>query len=183
MPQPPRLPTRCRAARPWASLAVGAGLALLAAAPGHAQAPGEAALKVKITLSLTRFAHWPNADPDTLRLCVAQRDPAILQAFAAADGQVVNGRRVQVVKAPPVSGCNVLFLHASAERPPEIVRAAASAPTLVIGDAEGTLALGGMVELVSVNDSLRFDINMAALRQARVGLSSQVLKLARQVRE
>ena len=42
---------------------------------------------------------------------------------------------------------------------------------------------GGMVELVNVNDALRFDVNLKALRGAHLGLSSQVLKLARQVRE
>ena len=40
-----------------------------------------------------------------------------------------------------------------------------------------------MVEFVPVNDSIRFDINMAAVRQAQLTISSQVLKLARQVRE
>jgi hypothetical protein len=40
-----------------------------------------------------------------------------------------------------------------------------------------------MVELVAVDDAIRFDIHMGALRRARLSLSSQVLKLARQVRE
>lgn len=156
----------------------------LAAAPSVlAQAQGEAALKVKIALGLARFAQWPAGSAETLKVCVAQRDPAILQAFAEAEGQVVNGRRVQVVKAPPVAGCQVLFVNAGADRASEMIRAAASTATLVIGDGDGTLAQGGMVELVQVNDSLRFDVNMSAVRRAQLGLSSQVLKLARQVRE
>jgi YfiR/HmsC-like len=153
-------------------------------APACAQEQAEAALKVKLTLSLTRFVQWPGgASSDPLRVCLVQRDTSISQAFGAVDGQVVNGRRVQVVKAPPLTGCNVLFVHASAERISDLIRVAAGAPVLIVGDADGTLNLGGMVEFVPVNDSIRFDINTAALRQARLTVSSQVLKLARQVRE
>lgn len=172
-------------ARP-ASLGVAVAAALLALLcwPVPASAQAEAALMAKLTLSLTRFVRWPGgASGDPLRVCLAQRDPAIAQAFAEADGQVVNGRRVQVVKVPPMAGCNVLFVHASAERVPDLIRVAAGGPVLIVGDADGTLNLGGMVEFVPVNDSIRFDTNMAAFRQAQLTVSSQVLKLARQVRE
>lgn len=153
-------------------------------APATAQAPTEAAVKAKLTLSLTRFVQWPaGGSGEPLRVCLAQRDATIAQAFSESDGQVVNGRRIQVVKAPPVAGCHVLYVHASADRQSELVRLASSASALVVGDADGTLNLGGMVEFVPVNDSIRFDVNMAALRQAQLTVSSQVLKLARQVRE
>ena len=163
-----------------------AGALAATAGSAGAQAQGEAALKVRITLSMTRFTQWPGgagAGADSLRLCVAQRDPAIAQAFGEVDGQMVNGRRIQVTRAAPMAGCNVLFVHASADRPAELIRAGGGSGALVIGDAEGTLAHGGMVELVAVNDALRFDVNMVAVRQAQLALSSQVLKLARQVRE
>ena len=56
-------------------------------------------------------------------------------------------------------------------------------PLLTISDTEGFAARGGMVELVDDNDSIRLDVNLRALRASQLGLSSQVLKLARQVRE
>jgi hypothetical protein len=40
-----------------------------------------------------------------------------------------------------------------------------------------------MIEVVNVNDALRFDVNLAALRAAGLALNSQALKLARQVFE
>lgn len=171
----------CRGGR-----AVAAVVAALLCWPPAArpQVQTEAALKARLTLSLTRFVQWPGgASSEPLRVCLAQRDPLSAQAFAELDGQVVNGRRVQLVKAPPVSGCQVLYVPAGAERVAELLRAAAGAPVLVVGDAEGILHQGGMVEFVTVNDSIRFDINMAAVRQAQLSVSSQVLKLARQVRE
>lgn len=168
--------------------AVAGALAALALAggprPACAQPQPEAALKARLTLSLTRFAQWPDAaGSSVLHLCLAQRDPAIAQGFAELDGQVVNGRRVKLVKVPPVAGCHVLFVHASAERVPDLIRAAGAGAVLIVGDAEGMLAQGGMVELVAVDDAIRFDIHVGALRRAQLSLSSQVLKLARQVRE
>lgn len=181
---PRLLQIRARPRRPRLAAAAALMAALCVPAPAWAQAQAEAALKAKLTLSLTRFVQWPGgASGDALRVCLAQRDAAIAQAFGDAEGQMVNGRRIQVVKAPPLVGCHVLFVHASAERVPELIRAAAGGPVLVVGDASGTLNLGGLVEFVPVDDLIRFDISMAAFRQAQLTVSSQVLKLARQVRE
>jgi YfiR/HmsC-like len=176
-----RLPQRARhGVHRWATLAL-----LCVASECHAQATSEASLRAKLTLSLSRFAQWPGAptSAEPLRLCVAQRNAEVARAFTEVDGQLVSGRRVQLQKAPPLAGCHVLYIHASAEQPGELIKAGAAASMLTISDAEGFIAQGGMVELVSVNDAMRFDVNLAALRQAQLGLSSQVLKLARQVRE
>jgi hypothetical protein len=54
---------------------------------------------------------------------------------------------------------------------------------LTLGAVDGFLSQGGMVELVNVNDALRFDVSLKAVRSAQLALSSQVLKLARQVRD
>ena len=172
--------------RHHAGLAAAVLTAWAAPLGAHAQThvQTEATIKAKLTLSLTRFAQWPaNVGGETLRLCLVQRDAAITQAFDVADGQVINGRRIQVVKAPPLAGCHVLYIHSSAERVADLIRATSSSAVLIVSDADGTLALGAMVEFVPVNDSIRFDINMAAVRQAQLTISSQVLKLARQVRE
>jgi hypothetical protein len=171
---------------PRTGLTIAAAVFVLLCGPqaARAQAQSDAALKAKLTLSLTRFAQWPaGVSSDVLHLCLAQRDSAITQAFADVDGQVINGRRILVMKAPPVAGCHVLFVHASAERVPDLMRAAGAGPVLIVGDADGTLAQGGMVEFVHLNDSIRFDVNMVAVRQSRLTVSSQALKLARQVRE
>ncbi|MEY4907010.1 MAG: hypothetical protein RL260_728 [Pseudomonadota bacterium] len=156
------------------------------------QAPGESAVKARMVLSLARFVQWPasgdGADAGVLRLCVAARQSEVFGAFSALNGQVIAGRTVQV--QPPVSGagadaapCHVLYLHSSAERATELLAQAARSATLTVGDAEGFLNRGGMVELMLVNDAIRFDIHLRALRAAQLALSSQVLRLARQVRE
>jgi hypothetical protein len=54
---------------------------------------------------------------------------------------------------------------------------------LTLGAVDGFLARGGMVELVVVDDALRFDVDLHALRDSGLVLSSHALKLARRVRD
>jgi YfiR/HmsC-like len=171
-------------------------VALLCAAgagPTQAQgAHGDAAAKAKFTVMLSRFVQWPPgalpADGAPLRLCVIHNSPSVAQAFARHGGETALGRVVTIVTnpgaAPAAAPCNVVFVDASAGRQAAdaVVRAGAG-PALLVGALDGFALQGGMVELVNVNDALRFDVNVAALRQAHLGLSSQVLKLARQLHD
>lgn len=164
--------------------------ALLPAAPAWAQTLNEARVKAKLALSLARFTQWPPtafASPsEPLQLCVLQRSDSLRTAFGELTGQTVAGRPVRVLlELPPaIAGCHLLFVHDAAERDGGLPPAAlAGAPVLTIGDGDGFAARGGMVELVNVNDAIRLDVNLKALRAAQLELSSRVLQLARQVRE
>lgn len=160
-------------------------------AAARAQSPADARVKARLALTLARFTQWPAAafaaPNDPVVMCLMHRDATLAEAFAELTGQTVAGRPVRVVGAAEkaVAGCHVLFVHGSVDRAAAgaIAAAAASTPLLTISDSEGFAARGGMVELVNDNDSIRLDVNLKALRASQLGLSSQVLKLARQVRE
>jgi len=157
----------------------------------HAQgANGDAAAKAKFTVMLSRFVQWPSgalaADGGPLRLCVFHNSPTVGLAFSRHTGELAAGRMVSVVSNPVAAPgtCNVVFIDASAPRhAAEAVAYPTGTAVLVVGAVDGFAVRGGMVELVNVDDALRFDVNVAALRGANLGLSSQVLKLARQLRE
>lgn len=159
-----------------------------AAGPVPAQAPSnEAEAMARFTLTLARFVHWPAevAVPGApMRLCLLHNSPAVEAAFASRKGTAVTGRPLEVLSGSAVKGaaCDLLFVDASAGSS-GMDAVASSAPVLTIGSADGFLSRGGMVELVNVNDALRFDVNLKPLRSARLGLSAQALKLARRVQE
>lgn len=156
----------------------------------HAQSPNDARVKARLALTLSRFTQWPtaafNAPTDPLLLCLVHRNESMAEAFAELAGQTAGSRTVKVSSNPDKlpGACHVLFIHESAERVgPSLLLAVASSSVLTIGDSEGFAARGGMVELVNVNDTMRLDVNLKSLRASQLALSSQVLKLARQVRE
>ena len=168
------------------------GAALLLGAGGSARAlhGEEARVKARLALTLARFTQWSAstwATPaDMLSMCLLHRSAPLSEAFSSLAGQTVNGRALRILNNPDkLSGiCQVVFVHETAESDAEsALKAISSSSILTIGDGEGFAARGGMVELVNVNDAIKLDINLRAMRQAQIGLSSQVLKLARQVRE
>ena len=155
-----------------------------------AQTPGDARVKARLALTLARFTQWSPAafatPTEALTICVLHRSEPLAEAFAELGGQAAAGRSVKVTLNPEKlpGSCHVLFVHESSTRASAAALATiADAPILTIGDAEGFAARGGMVELVNVNDAIKLDVNLKALRSAQLGLSSQVLKFARQVRE
>lgn len=154
----------------------------------QAQAPAsEAEAKAKFAVTLARFVQWPAgafaAEGAPLRLCVLQDSPAVAAAFTSQRGVPVAGRPLAVSLLGPgaPTACDLLFVDGSAARSYAV--AAGEAPMLTIGALDGFLSRGGMVELVNVNDAMRLDVNLRALRAAQLELSSRVLQLARQVRE
>lgn len=182
---------RCRRARPALGWLTPALLACgLMVAPVQAQAASaEDEAKVRFAITLLRFVQWPAgaaAETGALRLCVIHRSPALAAAFASRHGSAVTGRPLEVIAGDAVrpATCDVLFVDASAgSGGSEALAAFAGGPVLTLGTLDGFLSRGGMVELVNVDDALRFDVALKPLRAARLGLSSQALKLARRVQE
>jgi hypothetical protein len=164
-------------------------LALLASGGARAQTLDEARVKARLAITLARYTQWPAAaftsPTDPLLFCVVHRNEMLIAAFVELGDQAVAGHPIKVVTSlPPAGTCHALFVHESAERRgAAALGAVAAQPVLTIGDGDGFAARGGMVELVNFNDATRLDVNLKVIRAARLDLSSQVLKLARQVRE
>lgn len=181
------LPLRHRARRACARLLAFVAFALASLAGPAVQAQsGDAAAKARFAVTLARFVQWPpGGEQAPLRLCVLHDSAALARAFQGHDGAPVGSRRVAVILEPAgIAACDLLFVDDSGVRAAApLLAAGAHRPVLTIGAVDGFLARGGMVELVNVDDALRFDVDLRVLREAGLGLSSHALKLARRVRD
>lgn len=75
--------------------------------------------------------------------------------------------------------CHMLFVCASeAARLPEILRLTGSAPILTVGDSQGFAEQGIMINLVTVNDRIRWELNLDAIRKAGLSVSSTLIQSA-----
>jgi hypothetical protein len=164
------------------SLSNGWLLALLAAPCAFAQgAPGDS-IKARVALAVARFAEMPpGTPPGPLHLCVAVRGHPP-RALLDLSREKIGAQSIEVQVGPPFAACDIIYVHSSFTEWRSLL-AAPRAPALTVGDVPGFLAAGGMVELVIESDSVRFDVNLGALRGQRIRLPAQVLKLARQVRQ
>jgi YfiR/HmsC-like len=158
-------------------------------AVARGQGGAEAHVKARIAFNLARFTQWPAqafADATSPQhWCASLRDAALARALEALGTETAGGRGIQaqINAGGSVRGCHVLYIEAAAERSAVALLAeAANTPVLTIGDGDG-FSQRGIVGLVNVNDSIRFDVNLTRMRAAQLNISSQVLKLARRVHE
>lgn len=165
-------------------------MALLGAAGAAwaAKALAEYDVKAEFLYNFAKYVEWPSAafhdDRSSLRLCVLGEDPfgGSLQEVAKAEAA---GRKVAVWRIPSMRdpvGCQLLFISRSErERLPQILQAVREAPVLTVGDTEGFLEQGGIVNFVLEGSKVRFEINQRSAERAGLKISSRLLRLATRV--
>jgi hypothetical protein len=153
-------------------------------------AGSDAAAKAKLVATLARFVQWPpNAfehETSPLRLCVFANSPNLERAFQDLSTSTVAGRSLQTMINPisAVRTCHVVYVDdAVLVGSDRFLRSLAGGPAFTIGSPDGFVSEGGMIEIVQVDNTLRFDVNLTALHNAKLGINPGVLKLARQVRQ
>jgi hypothetical protein len=108
-----------------------------------------------------------------------------VQALLA--GKTVNNHPVQVqaVKADRIgAGVHVLFVtRAAGKSPEELSVALRGTATLLVGEDEGFAERGGSLNFYKLEGSVKFEANPDAAARARLKLGSQLVKLARVVKD
>ena len=113
--------------------------------------------------------------------------PFVLALETGLRGKSLAGRKI-VVRAVGTSDeaarCHVLFIGAvTSERMAALLAAVAAKPVLTVSETEGFAKRGGILNLFRGESSLRFEANPSAAARAHLRLSSQLLKLARIVKD
>jgi hypothetical protein len=177
---------RCSGLRVLAALLVALG----SARPLAAQTASEPALKAAFVYNFAKFTEWPSdALPDgaPLVMCVVG-DVAVAQSLESA----VKGRQVerhalvvqQLTLDGPLRTCHVLYAgdlnNGDAVQMLDLLR---GLPVLVVSDLNKFARMGGTAQLFIEGDRMRFAINADVAQRNRLHLSSQLLALARLVKD
>lgn len=156
---------------------------------GAAAATSEYQVKAAFLYNFMKFIDWPAeglSSPATLCLGILGKDP-FGDSLDEVRGKTAKGRRVVVVhfrSLEEVKDCDILFLSASEKgRLPQILKAVQHSRMLTVADQDGFCQAGGMINMVFVKNRVGFEVNLAAASRARLRVSSQLLKLARNVME
>lgn len=186
----PRITTRVTAkitTRIATTIAVMMILLLLARVSWSAEdeAPYDYQLKTVYLFKFTSYVQWP---PDTvpaggvLHLCLFDHDPypgAMSQARAAWHGEHPIQLKILAADEPP-SNCQILFVPKGASVPEEDLH---HRGTLTVGEGNGFLAQGGIIQFVTQNRTVSFEISLKAAQAAGLKISSALLHVARKVVE
>lgn len=145
--------------------------------------PNDQELKASLVVNFIQFSSWPRPTAADFNLCLVGVT-LIEPALNSLTGIPVHGTRPLRVKrikaAEGLGDCHAVYLEersrADAER---IVGALGNATVLTMTDAAGLADRGWMIELVRIGSRWGFDINWSAVQRARIGMSSNLLRLAR----
>jgi hypothetical protein len=135
-----------------------------------------------------KFVRWPIATTKDLNfvICVLGNDPFGRMLDVAVAGEKINNQSVmtrRITTAQEASACRIVFISASeANRLAEILDELNNASILTVSDIPGFSARGGMIQFVMMKDKVRFEVNIAATSAAKLTLSSQLLKVAANVK-
>ncbi|MBI2289051.1 MAG: YfiR family protein [Betaproteobacteria bacterium] len=152
--------------------------------------PSEYAVKAAFIFNFAKFTEWPTAASGATRgqivLCAFVGAP-YGAALAAIDGKSVQGRIMRVrrgVRPDEIKSCHMMFIAEPEERRiPELLRVVKGSPVLTVGDVDGFAEAGGMIGLINADNRVQFEINNEAAQRANLKISSQLLRLARLVKE
>jgi hypothetical protein len=166
-------------------LATGAGEALASDPAG--QAPSDGAVKMAIVYNISKFVDWPVAQrgPGPLTLCVVGHSERLAEGTALVESRLVHGRVLHVqeaTRAADLAGCQIeFFADPLGPGAAELLANANQHGVLTVSDDDTFLGQGGLVQLVNLNNHVRFEVNLGAAQKAGFSISSELLRLAERV--
>ncbi|MGI2175437.1 YfiR family protein [Shewanella ulleungensis] len=162
-------------------------MAILALFSSSAIAEDSFDLKAAFTYNFAKFTQWPQTrieQPSAWKICFYGNQ--YRDSFKALENKKIatqNISAIQLSDTSQIDQCDVIFIDsASRELTRRIFLAVDSKSILTVSDISGFAAQGGMIEIVEQDKRLFFKVNMQALEQSGLNISSQVLKLALEVK-
>jgi hypothetical protein len=160
---------------------------LVALMPSFAHAQFEQEVKAAYLFKFLSYVEWPpsalggEGEPIVIAVLDAEDVRVALQSIVA--GRLAKGHPVEVraFRAhESLSGVHVLFVGRSAAA--ECRKIVGQAGVLLVSESEGALDRGAMINLLLVEDRIRFEIAPETADRSGLRISSRVLALAQFVK-
>lgn len=168
-------------------------LLALIAAPGHTQAPSNAAeyqVKAAFLYKFCLYIEWPasafaNADSPIV-VGVAGPDTLLADLENVTRGHAINGRTLQIKRVEPgtdLAALHMLFVAQSHQAQlGQIVSQAQKLPLLLVTEHPASLDDGGIINFDIQDGRIRFDVALNSANRQGLRLGAPLLKVARTVR-
>lgn len=146
-------------------------------------------LKAMYLKKIPSFVEWPSsaasASKTAFRFCAVGDYPFGTRLADEVRGDSVSGQKIElqwIRNEQGLDGCRVIFFSRSAEkRYGKILEGLKGKSVLTIGESEGFLEAGGMMELSFKNDRLQLEVNLEAARSANLKVDARLLAMAKRV--
>jgi hypothetical protein len=166
-------------------------LLLLVVAGPCAQSQTESQVKAALIYNFAQFAEWPKESlPEgaaPLVIGVVGGDEEFLQEFK----DMVSGKKIgthpvkirTITSDSELRSSHVVFIRSSErKRLHRLMESLEGTGVLSIGEEDNFLQYGGIINLLTENGKIRFQISRKGYERAHLQLRSQLLMLAKEVR-
>ena len=172
------------------SLVIALTVLFLPAGRAGAQEANEYEVKAAYLYNFARFVEWPDnvsLDPNgPLVIAILGRDPFGGEIDRFIQGKTVNGRRLVIKRFSSLEAyeqCHILFVSSSEKRNlPRILAAVGNSSVLTVSETDRFAQIGGIINFITIENSIRFEINQAAAERVGLKISYKLLSLGRVVR-
>jgi hypothetical protein len=147
-------------------------------------------VKAAFLYNFAKFVEWPSGtlgSSSPIAICVLGQNPFGRVLEDTVSGKTVDGkafvvRRISEAKAGPF--CQILFVSASERaRFGAILGELRTGGVLTVGESDGFIEEGGIVNLKLDDGKIQIQINLNAAEHAGVRISSKLLSLAQIIRK
>jgi len=157
--------------------------------------PTEYQVKAAFVFNFAKFVEWPStgfpsADtPISIGVVCESGSAFETDLKSTTANKTINGRRLiinRVTSTQEMKACHILFVCRSEKsekqekrRLEELFQSLRGGNVLTIGESDAFIPAGGIINFVTEDRKIRFEIKDAAARQAGLKISSKLLTLAR----
>ena len=153
---------------------------------GQQPKPNEYQVEAAYLYNFGRFVKWPTkipADKDgSFAVCVLGQDPFGPALDSTLANESLNGKPVvlrRISKPQDATDCRILFISSKeANHLREILATLDQQGVLTVSDMPDFSRRGGMIQFVLDGERVRFEINLASAENAKLVVSSELLKVA-----
>jgi hypothetical protein len=143
-------------------------------------------VKGAFLLNFAKFVEWPpqafKNPSDPMSICILGANPFTPALEAAARQIVVDGHALtlqQIQEPQQAHQCQVVFVSvAEKKRARSLLEAVKGESVLTVGESDGFIAGGGVIEFRVEESKVRIDISETAAKRAGLRISAKLLSLA-----
>jgi hypothetical protein len=141
-------------------------------------------LKAAFLYNFAAYTEWPAEVGGTLNVCIYGVDPFGVEVDTL-NGKKAGARTLAVhrkTQAEALKGCQMVFIaNAGSEQVRRVLDVLRGQPVLTVADVPRGLLQGVALNMNLTQERVTFEANLRATREARLELSSKLLRLATEV--
>lgn len=139
-------------------------------------------LRANYLINFLDFVRWDEKQNDETVIGVIGSPQVLAQLKLVAEAKRSKGKKIRVFKishAEPIENCDLVYIGKDQSNSwYDIIEQSKLNSIVTVGEDEGFLDAGGLIEFVVIKNRLRFTLNLDVALQYRLGLSSKLAQLS-----